>query len=405
MAKLLKFFGQIKNEQKCLHEFRRRVSSLADLDDGALRDAIEKSAYKVDKTRYFTSSYLELEEFESDKWVMWVDSGFEGADGTPIYIQFTGGMPWYGALVGTESEILEYQREVGRLGTKDLLSKELDVDLSSIEGVTVNLASDSVSTKNETPTSDMFLKILYERLLIQSSWSLSSLDSYVYACITRINNMMSKDKDTKKFLVFNNDNTLALFNSGLLDKFGKYISILAKVDSQGMLSGSGLKSGCSKVNLHQLGFSKVDLALELDRVTFVEDSLSELVFPNVSLEDFDLENRYRLEHCINERKARFPESYENASSDVIYADIIKNIELALLLNKCDHSYIKPFYCLKRDEIEFIIPYHAGSNFSEKPELGIVVHYHEGYWQIMTVLDYDSVMVNIRLFEIYRSASF
>lgn len=137
---------------------------------------------------------------------------------------------------------------------------------------------------------------------------------------------------------------------------------------------------------------------------FSDNSLTDLVFVD-GIEDFDLESRNRLEHCVEERRFRLPEQYTNAPSEVICADIIRAIGIGLELNKYDRNYIKPIYNRTNDAINFIIPYHVQNDFQKKPELGIVVAKIEDYWQIMTLLDYEDVLKDIKLFNMYENETF
>lgn len=415
MARLLSEYGEIRNEGRCISELKSQIKEFAKLSDANIISKLSESAKKTNRIRYFNFDYLELSEDECGKDVMWVDTGYTNMFGSAVYVQFTGGSPWSGALVGTESSILDYQtsyREAKKGTTKEKLEQELDVDLSKLEGVSITLASDEIKqpvqkiNKNES-----FLNILYERLLIPHSWTVESLDNYTNLCIARINNCLLNGKDCSDYVIFNKDMTLALINSGLLDKFGKYIMLITKIygglANEGKtieLGYTGLRLGGSKASLCEEGFRKEDLNRNIERVQFSDNGLTDLVFTS-GLDDFDLDSRSRLEHCITDRRLRFPESYADANKEVICSDIIKAIELAVVLNKYDRNYIKPIYNRTRDSIDFVIPYHVGNDFQKKPELGIVIAYFNDYWQIMTVLNYEDVIKDIKLFNMYENETF
>lgn len=417
MARLLSDYGIVKNESKCLCELKKYISDLAKVSDDNVIKRVNASVSSTNKCRYFDFNYLELNENEHGKEVMWVDSGFKNSDEEEIYIQFTGGNPWTGALVGTEKSIIDYQnnyRKSKKEGlTKESLEKDLGVDLSKINGVNVILASDEQESQScvKVNKNESFLNAMLSKLLVPDDWSLSSLDNYLNLCISRINSLIVNCKDFSSYVVFNQNKSAALINSGLLDKFGKYIMILTRIYNEIEREGkplelgyTGLRFGGSKISLCEEGFKKEDLSKNIERVSFTDNGLTDLVF-SADLDDFDLESRSRLEHCITERRFRFPESNASDTEEMICADIIKAIELAVELNKYDRNYIKPIYNRNRDSIDFVIPYHVGNDFKKKPELGIVIAYFHGYWQIMTVLDYDDVLRDIKLFNMYENETF
>lgn len=417
MSKLLQSYGEIKNMSRTLSELRKFIKELSGLSDNKVIQLINKSCADKNVVRYFTITYQEMDEFESGKEVMWVDTGYSDIIGSPVYIQFTMSDYWTGALVGTETFILQSQLEYRR-GKGDIKTCEyIEGKLKSL-GYTIDFESsdsdessdknmESVSQDKEKDSKD-FISMLFERLMIPNSWNEKALSGYINSCIGRINSQLKAGVDCTGFLIFNEENKRVIFNSGLLDRYGKPILIVAYVGTD---SNSAMQlmyyslSFCeSKIfMLTTLGFSKSDLVRKIERVEFCDSPLN-LMFAD-GIDDFDLDCRARLEHCVNERIDRFPEEYRTLPQDVLCSDLIKAVEVGVELNKCDRSYIKPFYNRSRDSIEFIIPYHIMGNFQKKPELGIVISYFDGYWQIMTILTREDVMNDIKLFNMYEDETF
>lgn len=377
---------------------------------------------------------------------MWVDTGYYD-NGNPIYVQFSGGNPWKGAFVGTEQGILDYQREYRekQANSSERLQKlntDLGVNVNSIEGVQVimddtdessadkvykassdiGVGTSSITREEVVWEDDMvgskqemddeyktFLSLLHSKLMAPNNWTEDALKNYISLCIARINHCIAKKKDCSDWLVFSKDKSMVILNSGLLNKFGKYITLITKVYGSKAgkpmeLSHTSIRVSGGKAFLSDKGFEKSALNRDIERVAFSDNGLMDLIFVG-DIEDFDLESRNRLEHCVEERRFRFPETICDAPSEVICSDIIRAIEIGVELNKYDRNYIKPIYSRSNDTISFVIPYHISNDFQKKPELGIVIGMVGGYWQIMTVLDYEMVLNDTKLFNMYENETF
>lgn len=415
MGRLLNSYGDIKNEGKVLCELKTKIAGFSNLSGLEVTNAINKSVKKTDKTRYFDFDYTELEESESGKTVMWLDTGYTDDTGETVYVQFTGGNPWTGAFVGTEKCILDYQREYREnvlASSKEKaqkLEKDLEVDLTKIDGVNVIFEDSDKSQSQQAPKKETtkedkvpFLDVLYGELLIPNSWDKASLRNYINTCIIRINHCIRKGKSVEKYVKMNNNKTLAIIDSGLLDKFGNKIMLMAKTNGDGL--GHEVRMCGGKAYMSNLGFDKAELNRVIERVQFSDNGITDLTFLG-DMCDFDLDSRVRLEHCIEDRRARFPESYREVSPQVICSDIVRAVEIGVEISKYDRNYIKPIYNRNDDSISFVIPYHLSNNFQNKPELGIVIGQVAGYWQIMTVLGYNEVMIDIKLFNMYENETF
>lgn len=380
---MLEDYGKILNLERCLHEIRRYVHKFSALTDEELQIELEKSIDFTKRELFYTKNYELCDEGSKNCAIKWLDTGLVDESNNVIYMQYTGVNPWKGVFVGTREQIL-----------------------SSIWGGSRTSGSTKyVETKQEKP--DNFYGALYSKLLVSNDWSAEKLNSYIVSCIVRLNHLLKQNKDYSRYIVFNTDKQFGLINSGLLDTYGKYILLKVKLfETDGVLqiSSNDIRFVNGKVVLIEEGFSKENLNKNIERVSFVENDTTELVFRG-EIEDFDLGNWFRLNHCINERRTRFPDEFVNYSDEAIYTDITKAIRIGLELNKFDHTYIKPTYNRKNDTINFIIPYHVGNNFQKKPELGIVVAYMNGFWQLMTILSSDDVEKDIMLFSMYGSASF
>lgn len=252
-----------------------------------------------------------------------------------------------------------------------------------------------------------FYETLYERLMIPKSFPTEEdLKRYVNSIITRINYLIKDNvDDISDFVVYNKNKSSVIINSALIDKFGKVIYFIVKLHKNDELSFTNLQICSGRTMLVSFGFGRVDLD-KIKRVRFYDKDLSELIF-TADIDDFDLDNWSRLEHCIERQQERLTGKLHDASPEMIYSDMVNAINIGVSISKFDSSYVKPFYSRKYNTISFIIPYHIGNNFQEKPELGIIVSRFEvgDYWQAMTIIDYDMAVADTKLLSLYSGVSF
>ena len=234
MAKLLNHFGDIKNEAKCLSALKALVPDFNRNSPAQIIASVNKKAMSKNDIRYFDFDYVELNENEAGKQIQWVNTGyFSGTQ--PIYAQFTGGSyNWTGALIGTEETIRELQSQTNSepktaVEKRKSLEKELCVNLNSLEIGEVFTDDEDSKVITRINKNEAFLNALYGKLLAPNSWTTAQLDNYINLCIVRLNHYLEKNKDYSDFIIFNEDKSLALINSGLLDKFGKYIMLALRV--------------------------------------------------------------------------------------------------------------------------------------------------------------------------------
>ena len=379
---LFEKYGYIKNEERCIEEMRSLVKNFNNFTSKDIIKHCNENAEKKNECIYFTIDYSQASKSDDTLPLKLINTGYKNESGDNIYVQFVKVRgSWQGALIGSKTALAVIQCE--HLKYKNL-------------------------SKNDNYSNEFF-ELLYSKLMIPNTWTIDSLENYVGLCISRLNNCIAKNKDISKFLIKNKDFSYVLINTGLLDKFGKYIMIVAGVynsepNEAPYIHKNSLKLGGSKVSLLELGFEKSDLAKVIERVSFSDNGIIDLLF-TAGIEDFDLDSRLRLDHCIRERRFRFPNIFSDVSDEVVYSDIAKAIEIGLVLNKYDRNYIKPVYNQSRDCIDFVIPYHVANDFQKKPELGIVVSLNNDYWQIMTILSYEDVLKDIKLFNMYENETF
>lgn len=404
-----------KNINKLILELNKKVSrrsvSLYDEEYSKVPPSSEKAVYK------------------------WVDLGFVDNCGNTLYAQFirTVENKYIGCKIGSSNELIEYNRRnpcekyIPKEEKEEVCLKEVKVHVKEVESSKesekfkeVKEEKEKVTKSNTTKTKGVstkrtsiscekscnFYKALYDRMLIKDGWNLDepTLRNYIELVITRLNYLLKTNKSLERFVVFNDSKSEILFNSGLLDKFGNDIYIVTNVLNGSCFSFTDMKLSDGKSYLLSNGFNSSLILNGIVRVDFFNDD-TERYF-SADLNQIDTDNFIRIKHCIDERRDRFPEEFKSWSDDALCKDIIKAIEFAIRLNKTDKGYIKPMYNMKHNNIHYIIPYHLGGRFSNKPDLGIILaKYDDGFWQIMTILEYSECIKNIRSISLYSENSF
>lgn len=349
-------------------------------------------------------------------------TGFNDADNNKLYLSCCKNRNnnWGGAFTGTLHQIIDnvketnvnvdensvktLQKELQNSNIKETLQTKEEEPKNSDEEEKAYLYAEKKANSLDNPRTKEFYTLLYNRLLVQKGWELetTALRSYIDVVIARLNFMLQDNEDVDKYLTYNGTHTMALFNTALLDKFGKPILVTSAVRGKS-LSFTDLRLVDTKATLLQNDFDKEQIKQNLDRVDFVK-TREDLMF-NAEIDDFDLCNYERLTHCIVERRDRFPEYTKNMSDDAICTDMVKAIEMGITLSKYDLSYIKPIYNCRYNQINFIIPYHIGNDFNKEPELGIVVtQFDNGLWEVMTILRAEECKQDERTLNLYSDNS-
>lgn len=431
---LLGQIGEVENKEECL-EYLKELTGLS--DDLISLNLINNSADILEERRYFGEGYREQDAESILTRVLWVYSGYNDRYGDKIYFSFVrdGVVGWLGAFVGTyyillstayhngyvaEDVMADCNYSEGDAGTSlgDKLAS-LNIDVSNNKPYVEDKKSqntdkrtqEEAEAKESVGSTSTFDKVLagykggiisnfsslvdeISRVLPRNS-GLSSdyLKSYIKTVCTRILHCI--EKSNLSHFIVNKDCREIATALPILDKFGRELKVVFNVDG-GVIAGGRLVA--SNTDLLRHNFSREDV-ISLPTFSFF-NSVSESVF-SADVEDFDLTNGLRLEHCIVQRKHRFSRELQNLSivdlSDRLTNAVVRGIKIS----KYDVSYIRPVYSTEYDSIQYIIPFHRDGVVRGKPELGIIVASSpEGFWNIMTILPYDEAFNNIRTLSPY-----
>lgn len=220
-----------------------------------------------------------------------------------------------------------------------------------------------------------------EMLLIDNWKKLNGLDRYIKIVGARIGQLIEQGRSEYYML---NKIKSAVVNTGLLDNFGSDIHIIyRKHITYGIYVPH--KIVYSKREYIYDGFiTDKSKMVEVKPITFFDDG--DLPF-NPTIDDFDITPR-ALSHIVEERRNRFPENIQAMSDAALASRIKAALELGLKLQQRDSSYAKPSYSTLTGTISWMIPLHVNRDFTEEPELVLVIRKAGDFYEIKTILPYD-----------------
>lgn len=269
---------------------------------------------------------------------------------------------------------------------------ELTPVATSIE---LNSYSEDMDECNSAVTSGFFtiVREIYDMLLInnweaENDHTYNGLARFLNHIGARIKGLVDQHGENDYCIV--NDNGDVIVNSGLMDKFRGDIRLLYKVDANATESTNKYylaKVIESKQDYLRYGFTKEQSNVYLKSMTFTDtDTFA------ASLDDIDISPR-NLHHIIGDRRTRFPESYKDLSEAELTTRITNAIELGIRMNEKDNSYVKPIYYPKFDTVSWLMPFYAEDSFGRDPELVLVIRKSLDFYEVRTILAYDSEIKN------------
>lgn len=245
--------------------------------------------------------------------------------------------------------------------------------------------------------------IIYKKLIDKERWITKSGDNalrfYIKPLMRFVYNIISNSKpgdDSRNKgngYVFSSNRKKLLINTNLVDCYGNAIYIIDHTPNEKSYTRKTLTVMQSKSSLVADGFTVESIRQLPGHVKFFDKS--EYIF-DACIEDFDLEDDEHLDHIINDRRNRFPESYRNVPAKII-ADKLKNsVEQAIQISEIDYRYVMPMYNPKLNELEFLIPFYLDNHYGQKPELAIIVSKKQSFWKVFTIIKNEYAYFNARL---------
>lgn len=403
-----------------------------------IKDIIEFVQAEKSTKFFFDKEMNGKDELSKDIVYLWIDSGFEDQRNRPLFISllcrdgyYTGhfvGNSYYlskkiadfyfenkRAIIANEIKFQEkYKKKIEGRQLKHLTEKyQNKIALTENTALNANLETkektnkvgkffadsnamgtdfedaSAPKTKDErvfrsywtTEPSDL-VKEINDMLMINNWSSLNGLDRYIKIIGSRIVQLIEQ-KQSEYYLL--NKIKSAAVNTGLLDKFGNDIHVIYRmnltygiyvphkiVDSKRMYLYEGfIQDKADPINILPITFFNKD----------------DLPF-RASIDEFDITPR-ALMHIIDERKDRFPENVREMSEAAIATKINNALELGLKMQLRDSSFSKPSYSTLTGTISWMLPLHINREFTEEPELVLVIRKAGAFYEIKTILPYDN----------------
>lgn len=243
----------------------------------------------------------------------------------------------------------------------------------------ISTMQDNAEREQEKNT---LMEEIMQLAMFKESYNDGRLES-ILSCIKCKIAFNLKEKNCNGY-VLNTENTRLLYNTGIVDSLGNYIMVIAETDG-------------SNIYRHRVANSVIDIQKEKFSTTYVEpvklyDSKEQLIF-SCDISDIDLGLSSGIGHIIKDRVDRLPEEFRGVSDKRIYDAIKNSIDFDIKMQSRDTRWVIPFYNLKHNEIQYIMPLYLESDYSEKADLALIVRKQMGMYRIGTIITIEQAYFN------------
>ena len=237
---------------------------------------------------------------------------------------------------------------------------------------------------SENPKQDEMTEVtteIYNALLYPSWKSIHGLDRYIKIMGRRIEQLIEQEK-TEYFV--KNKVCSVIVNSGLMNVFGKDYFILYRFHEK-YKTYIAYKVMKGKKDYIENGFTKEQASVELKPIQFIDGYCT---FFEATMDEFDI-NQECLIHIVKERRERFPENLQEEPDNKIVEQLMLSLKRGLQIQMRDHSYAKMSYSGKNGKLTWLLPLHVNADFTEEPELVMVICKMDEFYEVKTILPYDN----------------
>lgn len=195
-------------------------------------------------------------------------------------------------------------------------------------------------------------------------------------------------------IIFNENNSKVWFNTNLINIYGKEMFLVGTLlEISNKIYIGEIKISPSKLEMRQMGFKSSEKPKPPE---FFRD-INEIFFHW----DWDIDlDMIKSEHIIGDRKERFPEKYQNMTTDSLGRILDSAIELAKNIAQRNYKFIVPMYypTANPPRIQLLMPIFLEASYSSKPDFALVLtpHAEERLYTPETILGLDEVYQDARL---------
>jgi hypothetical protein len=103
-------------------------------------------------------------------------------------------------------------------------------------------------------------------------------------------------------------------------------------------------------------------------------------------------------HIIEERKDRFPASYQAKREDELARDLDNAIKYAIAIAQRNYKFIVPQYRPQSNKIQLLMPIYLSGSFTERPDFALILDPDNAnqIYVPQTILPLDAAYQNARL---------
>lgn len=193
-------------------------------------------------------------------------------------------------------------------------------------------------------------------------------------------------------IVFNENKNKVLFNTNLINKYGKDLKIVGSIlEISNKIYLSELEISPSTFDLKKMGF---DSLKEPMTPMFFKD-INEIIFHC----DWEIDQSMKsYEHILEDRIERFPEKYRDLTPDDLGQRLDNAINLARRIAQRNYKFIVPMYYPTKNRIQLLMPIYLESSYSSHPDFALVLtpNADDKLYTLETILGLDEVYQDARL---------
>ena len=193
-------------------------------------------------------------------------------------------------------------------------------------------------------------------------------------------------------IVFNESKNKVLFNTNLINKYGKDLKIVGTLlEISNKIYLSELEISPSTSDLKKMGF---DSLKEPMTPMFFKD-INEIIFHC----DWEIDQSMKsYEHILEDRIERFPEKYRDLTPDDLGQRLDNAINLARRIAQRNYKFIVPMYYPTKKRIQLLMPIYLESSYSSHPDFALVLtpNADDKLYTLETILGLDEVYQDARL---------